>query len=93
VDGRLRRLSETGPIENFQVSEARLTAGTSRLPFRPVKKWRYGLTLLPRDTTTSGDRIEATVEAVVRSRRHLGLELVRKAERDGSELLVFRSSA
>jgi hypothetical protein len=33
------------------------------------------------------------VEAVVRSRLDLGWELVRKAERDDMELLVFRRPA
>ena len=60
---------------------------------RAMQQWRYGLTLLPRDTSADEDSIEATVEAVVRSRRDHGWELVRKAEGDDSELLVFRRPA
>jgi len=55
--------------------------------------WRYGLTLLPRELTSDEKGVEATVEAVVRSRQDHGWELVRKAERDDSELLVFRRPA
>jgi hypothetical protein len=58
-----------------------------------VQKWRYGLTLLPREITSDDQRGEATIEAVVCSRRKLGWELVRVTERDDSELLVFRQPA
>jgi hypothetical protein len=94
VDAPTRAVEiEPWTIENLQVSGARITARTAWLPFRAVQKWRYGLTLLPRETASDGDSLEATVEAVVRSRRDLGWELVRKAERDDSELLVFRRPA
>lgn len=57
-----------------------------------MEAWRYGLTLLPRDT---GDEegSEVTVDAVVRSRRDLGWELIRVTERGDSEVLVFRRPA
>jgi len=55
-----------------------------------MQVWQYGLTLLPRELASDEDCVEATVEAVVRPREDLGWELVRKAECDDSELLVFR---
>jgi hypothetical protein len=59
---------------------------------RAMTTWRYGLTLLPRET---GDEegSEVTVEAVVRSRHDLGWELVRVTTRTDSEVLVFRRPA
>jgi hypothetical protein len=58
-----------------------------------VERWRYGLTLLPRETAPNDQCIDGTVEAVVRSRENLGWELIRVTERDDSELLVFRRPA
>jgi hypothetical protein len=58
-----------------------------------MNTWRYGLTLLPLEMAEDEESVEATVEAVVRSRLDLGWELVRKAERDDMELLVFRRPA
>jgi|HubBroStandDraft_4_1064222.scaffolds.fasta_scaffold961702_1 hypothetical protein len=70
-----------------------LTGRRSWLPSRVMNTWRYGLTLLPLETVADEESVEATVEAVVRSRLDLGWELVRKAERDDTELLVFRRPA
>jgi hypothetical protein len=58
-----------------------------------VRTWRYGLTLLPRETAPNEQVNDETVKAVVRSRENLGWELVRVTERDDSELLVFRKPA
>jgi hypothetical protein len=57
-----------------------------------MEAWRYGLTLLPRET---GDEegTEVTVDAVVRSRQDLGWELLRVTERSDAEVLVFRRPA
>jgi hypothetical protein len=70
-----------------------LTHCRSWLPSRVMNTWRYGLTLLPLEMAVDEESVEATVEAVVRSRLDLGWELVRKAERDDMELLVFRRPA
>lgn len=69
-----------------------LLFGPAWLPCRDMKRWRYGLTLLPRETGDE-DGSEVTVEAVVRSRQDLGWELVRVRERTDSEVLVFRRPA
>jgi len=58
-----------------------------------VNEWRYALTLLPREAAWDAHDTEATVEAVVRSRRDHGWELVRVTERDEAELLIFRRPA
>ncbi len=58
-----------------------------------MNRWRYGLTLLPRESAPDQESVEETIAAVVRSRQDLGWELVRKAEHDDSELLVFRRPA
>jgi hypothetical protein len=58
-----------------------------------VQKWRYGLTLLPRENTSDETRGEEAVDAVVWSRRERGWELVRVTARDDAELLVFRRPA
>jgi hypothetical protein len=56
-----------------------------------VAKWRYGLTLVPRDKTLVEGR--PAVDALVRARRDLGWEFLRITERDDSEMLVFRRPA
>jgi hypothetical protein len=57
-----------------------------------MEAWRYGLTLLPRETDDE-ERNEISVEAVVRSRQDLGWELVRVSAGTDSEVLVFRRPA
>jgi hypothetical protein len=58
-----------------------------------MEMWRYGLTLLPLEATSESGSVDATIEQLVRSRRDLGWELVRKTEHDDSEVLVFRKPA
>jgi hypothetical protein len=47
---------------------------------------RYGLILVPVEELSDVEHIHATIEAVVRAREDLGWELVRRAERDDSEV-------
>ncbi len=56
------------------------------------KSW-YGLTLVPRDQKSENHDVEEAVEAIVRARQAEGWELVRVAERDDSEVLIFRRPA
>jgi hypothetical protein len=53
----------------------------------------YGLTLVPREQKSENHDIEDAVEAIVRARQAKGWELVRVAERDNSEVLIFRRPA
>jgi hypothetical protein len=56
------------------------------------KSW-YGLTLVPRELKPESHDVEGAVEAIVRARQAKGWELVRVAERDNSEVLIFRRPA